>query len=98
MVYFGIFVLRPTGRQSDAIPTGTRRQATTSPTAGNCMERNTPLTPPCSQPSICTPAPSVAGHPATDNQHRHPLNNKKSGPDSVKSEKTACTQGGYGLK
>ena len=44
------------------------------------------------------PAPSVAGHPATDNQHRHPLNNKKSGPDSVKSEKTACTQGKYSLK
>lgn len=51
------------------------------------MERNLPYSPPYAQLMTRTPAPSVAGHPATDNQHRHPLNNKKSGPDSVKSEK-----------
>ena len=76
MFDFRIFVLRPTGRQSDAIPTGTRRQATNSPTAGNCMERNPPYSPPCSHPPASTPAPSVAGHPAADNQHCYSLNNK----------------------
>ena len=41
----------------------------------------------------------VRGGPSTPPiRNAHPLNNKKSGPDSVKSEKTACTQGGYGLK
>ena len=54
---------------------------------GYSMERNLPYSPPYAQPQYSTLAPSVAGHPATDNQHRHPLNNKKSGPDKIKSEK-----------
>ena len=62
------------------------------------MERTTPLTPPCSQPSICTPAPSVAGHQRPDLIASHPLNNKKSGPDSVKSEKNRLHSRGIWAK
>ena len=54
--------LSPAGDHSDAIPTGTSFQAPTRPPAGNCMERNQPLTPPCTQPPGTTQAPPVAGH------------------------------------
>ena len=61
---FSYFIVPcPAGHHSDAIPTGTSFQASTRPPAGNCMERNQPLTPPCTQPSGTTRAPPVAGHP-----------------------------------
>ena len=33
--------------------------------AGDCMERNQPLTPPCTQPPTTAQPPAVAGYPAT---------------------------------
>ena len=44
----------PAGHTSDAIPTGTASQGFDSPSAGDCMERNQPLAPPC------THAPTTA--------------------------------------
>ena len=62
------------------------------------MERNPPYSPPCSHPSKRTPAPSVAGHPADDDQHHHPLNNKKSGPEQCKVRKNRLHSRGIWAK
>ena len=82
-------VLCPAGHHSDAIPTGTSFQASTRPPAGNCMERNQPLTPPCTQPSGTTRAPPVAGH-HLPRSHSKPLSaqqKKRPGQSKVRKNR-----------
>jgi len=45
--------------------------------AGDCMERNQPYSPPCSQPPITAQRLPVAGHPTAKHQ-QHPFVNNKS--------------------
>ena len=51
------------GITATQFPRGPVSRPPPDPPAGNCMERNQPLTPPCAQLSDSTKAPPVAGHP-----------------------------------
>ena len=64
-------------------PHGVQLSASRNLSAGDCMERNQHLTPPCVQPPTTTQPPAVAGHPAADTlttplyqqQYKNPLHN-----------------------
>ncbi len=47
-------------------PHGVRHPESRNLSAGDCMERNQHLTPPCVQPPTTTQPPAVAGHPTAD--------------------------------
>ena len=47
-------------------PHGVQLSASRNLSAGDCMERNQHLTPPCVQPPTTAQPPAVAGHPAAD--------------------------------
>ena len=73
-------------------PHGGQCPGLASPSAGDCMERNQPLAPPCAQPPTTAQAPPVAGRPRADH-HKHTLPTTKKPLAYISSQEAPLTGG-----